>query len=165
MDLSFLKRCVHLYLPTSSKLSMQCLHIGKRRCEQDFLCVGLVHISSSLSGLPDVQVFVQGLLEIMNTDPTKDRFKFQRLVFIAKGHLHTIEANPPPDCGPDSPAQLSFDPYIGRRLQMATPIRVIPPPSFGDTCKAVNNFLDGLYEVGVLETVDNLATWQVRPIF
>lgn len=97
----------------------------------------------------------------MTTDPSKDRFEFQRLVFAAKDHLHSVAANPPPDCGPESLAQLAFDPYIGRRLQMATPIRLVPPPSFEHTYKVVNTFLDGLYEIGLLETVDNLTTWQV----
>ncbi|KAF8959765.1 Mak10 subunit, NatC N-terminal acetyltransferase-domain-containing protein [Flammula alnicola] len=101
------------------------------------------------------------LIQVMSTDPTKDRFEFQKLVFVAKDYLHTVEANPTIDIGPDSPAQLAFDPYIGRRLQMATPIRVVPPPSFDQTCKILNYFLDGLYEVGLLETVDDLSTWEV----
>lgn len=97
----------------------------------------------------------------MSTEPTKDRFEFQRLVFSAKEHLAAVAASPPIECGDGSPAALAFDPYIGRRLQTATPIRVIPPPSFEQTCKTVGEFLDGLQEVGLLETVEDLSTWQV----
>ncbi|KDR82005.1 hypothetical protein GALMADRAFT_221894 [Galerina marginata CBS 339.88] len=100
------------------------------------------------------------MLQIMSTDPTKDRYEFQNLVFMAKDHLHTVQANPPLDQGPETLAHLAFDPYIGRRLQMATPIRIVPPPSFQDTCKTLNHFLDGLYEIGLLETVDQLTTWE-----
>ncbi|KAF8172074.1 Mak10 subunit, NatC N-terminal acetyltransferase-domain-containing protein [Pholiota molesta] len=102
----------------------------------------------------------KSLLQVMSTEPTKDRFEFQRLVFSAKEHLAAVEASPPIECGDDSPAALAFDPYIGRRLQTATPIRVIPPPSFEQTCKKVGQFLDGLQEVGLLETVEDLSTWQ-----
>jgi hypothetical protein len=97
----------------------------------------------------------------MNTDPSQNRLEFQNLVILAKEHLHLTQANPPPDLGPDSLAQLAFDPCIGRRLQMATPIRIVPPPTFQQTCKTLGRFLDGLYEIGILETVDELTTWEV----
>ncbi|PPR02186.1 hypothetical protein CVT26_012126 [Gymnopilus dilepis] len=101
------------------------------------------------------------LLQVMSTDITRNRIEFQQLVFQAQNDLHTVQANPSPECEPDSPAQLAFDPYIGRRLQTATPIRVVPPPSFEETCKALKYLLDGLLEVGFLESFDNLSTWQL----
>lgn len=98
----------------------------------------------------------------MSTDPSKDRFQFQYLLISARDHLKLVDTSPPIECGEDSLAQLAFDPYIGRRLQTATPIRIVTPPSFEDTCKFVGHFFDGLQEVGLLETVDVLGTWQVR---
>lgn len=108
-----------------------------------------------------LHIFMQSLLQVMSTDPTKNRFDFQRAVITGQEHLKLVESSPPVDCEEDSPAQLAFDPYIGRRLQTATPIRVVPPPSFKDTCRAVTHFFDGLQEVGLLETVEELNTWQV----
>jgi len=98
----------------------------------------------------------------MLADPFQDRLEFQNLIFLAKEHLHRVQIDQPSDVEPDSLAQLAFDPYIGRRLQMATPIRVVRPPTFEQTCKSLNHFLDGLHEIGILETVDNLTTWEVR---
>ncbi|KJA19072.1 hypothetical protein HYPSUDRAFT_144144 [Hypholoma sublateritium FD-334 SS-4] len=103
----------------------------------------------------------KSLLQVMSTDPTKNRFDFQHAVITGKDHLKLVESCPPIDCEDDSPAQLAFDPYIGRRLQTATPIRVVPPPSFEDTCRTVAYFFDGLQEVGLLETVEELNTWQL----
>ncbi|KAF9480902.1 hypothetical protein BDN70DRAFT_877091 [Pholiota conissans] len=103
----------------------------------------------------------KSLLQVMSTEPTKDRIEFQRLVFAAKEHLAMVKASPTIECGDDSPAALAFDPYIGRRLQTATPIRVIPAPSFEQTCETVSRLLDGLQEVGLLETVSDLSTWQI----
>ena len=104
---------------------------------------------------------LQSLLQVLTTDPSQNRLEFQRLVLLAKEHLHLTQIDPPPDLGPDSLAQIAFDPCIGRRLQMATPIRVVPPPTFQRTCQTLNHFLDGLYEIGILETVDELTTWEV----
>lgn len=101
------------------------------------------------------------MLQVMSTEPSKDRFEFQRLVLLAKDHLHTVESNPSLKCGPDSPVHLAFDPYIGRRLQTATPIRIVTPPSIEDTYKSLHRFIEGLYEVGVLETFDQLSAWEV----
>jgi len=98
----------------------------------------------------------------MSIDPIRYRHEYQNHVFLAKDSLQTIRATPSPEFSPDSHAQLAFDPYIGRRLQMATPIRVITPPSFQETCKFFGYFLDGLYEIGLLETVDQITTWEVR---
>ncbi|KAF9557743.1 Mak10-domain-containing protein [Agrocybe pediades] len=102
------------------------------------------------------------LLQIMSTDPVQNRLEFQTLVFLAKDALRSVQATPPPtECLPDSPAQLAFDPYIGRGLQMAVPIRIITPPSFEETCAFFEHFLNGLYEVGVLETMDQITSWEI----
>ncbi|KAF8872660.1 Mak10 subunit, NatC N-terminal acetyltransferase-domain-containing protein [Gymnopilus junonius] len=101
------------------------------------------------------------ILQLLSTDLTRNRLEFQQLVFQAQNDLHSVQATSPIECDPDSLAQLAFDPYIGRRLQTATPIRVVPPPSFQETCEALRKFLDGMFEIGLLETVDNLSTWQI----
>ncbi|KAF9528205.1 Mak10 subunit, NatC N-terminal acetyltransferase-domain-containing protein [Crepidotus variabilis] len=49
-----------------------------------------------------------------------------------------------------TPALLSFDPHVGRTLQMSSPIRVVPAPSFEQTCTMVENLLEGLEEAAVL---------------
>ncbi|KAH9483568.1 N-alpha-acetyltransferase 35, NatC auxiliary subunit [Psilocybe cubensis] len=99
--------------------------------------------------------------KVMSTIPSQDRFEFQRLLLLARDHLHTVKSNPSPDCEPGSPAQLAFDPYIGRRLQTATPIRIVTPPSIEDTYKSLYRLLDGLYEVGLLETFDQITAWEI----
>jgi hypothetical protein len=107
---------------------------------------------------------LQSLLQVMTADPSQDRLEFQNHVSIAREHLHRVQNDQPPDIKPDSLAQFAFDPYIGRRLQMATPIRVVPPPTFEQTCKTLTHFLDGLHEIGILESVDDLTTWEVRSL-
>lgn len=107
---------------------------------------------------------LQSLLQVMTADPSQDRLEFQNYLFLAKEHLHRVQIGQLPDIEPDSLAQFAFDPYIGRRLQMATPIRVVPPPTFQQTCKTLKHFLDGLHELGILETIDDLTTWEVRSL-
>ena len=98
----------------------------------------------------------------MGTEVGRDRPEFLNLVFLARDYLDVVRRNPPPpDPGSDSPATLAFDPYIGRQLQTATPIRIVPPPPFQETCAAIDRFLDGLYEVGLLSVTDQLSIWQV----
>ena len=86
------------------------------------------------------------------------------MILRAHNHLRAIKSSPFPTPAPFSAATLAFDPYVGRTLQMATPIRVVAPPSFEDTCMAVERFLDGLFETSVLASSDHLTTWQVRHI-
>ena len=83
-------------------------------------------------------------------------------ILRAHDHLRVIKSSPLPAPAPFSAAALAFDPYVGRTLQMATPIRVVTPPSFEDVCAAVERFLDGLFETSMLTSSDHLTTWQVR---
>lgn len=85
-------------------------------------------------------------------------------ILRARNHLREIKSSPLPAPAPFSAAALAFDPYVGRNLQVATPIRVVTPPSFIDTCRAVERFLDGLFDISVLSNSDHLTTWQVGAI-
>ncbi|PPQ78350.1 hypothetical protein CVT25_011633 [Psilocybe cyanescens] len=106
-------------------------------------------------------LFRKTMLQVMSTEPSKDRSEFQKLVLRAHDHLHTVESSSPPEYEPGSIIQLAFDPYIGRRLQTATPIRIVTPPAFDDTYKGLHHFIDGLYEVSMLDTCDQLSTWEI----
>ncbi|KAF8162736.1 Mak10 subunit, NatC N-terminal acetyltransferase-domain-containing protein [Crassisporium funariophilum] len=102
------------------------------------------------------------LLQIMSAESSKDRREMNTLIEAAREHLHIIQTHPAPgyfELG--SPPQLAFDPYIGRRLQMFTPIRVIPPPSFENTCQAIAHLLDGFQEISLLSQKDELVTWEI----
>jgi hypothetical protein len=83
-------------------------------------------------------------------------------ILHARDHLRAIKSSSVRVPEPFSAASIAFDPYIGRKLQMATPIRVVPPPSLEDACKSVEKFLDGLFEMSILTSSDHLTTWQVR---
>ena len=85
---------------------------------------------------------------------------FHDLVQSAREQLFVIRTYSP-ECSSESPAQLAFDPYIGRRLQMFTPIRVIPPPDLQKTCDAIESLLDGIYEISLLKETNELITWDV----
>ncbi|KAJ3500829.1 hypothetical protein NLJ89_g9616 [Agrocybe chaxingu] len=104
-------------------------------------------------------LFRKTLLQTMSMDPTKNGSDFLRFVFLARDYLQTLEHYPSVEPGPNSPALLAFDPFIGGQLQTATPIRVIPPPSFKETCKALHRLLDGLYEISLLATTEQLSIW------
>ena len=96
----------------------------------------------------------------MSAEDTISQFILHDLVQSAREQLHVIQTYSP-ECSPDSPAQLAFDPYIGRRLQMFTPIRVVPPPDLQKTCGAIRSFLDGVDEISLLRNTNELITWEV----
>jgi hypothetical protein len=105
---------------------------------------------------------VQSLLQLLSIDVHKHRREFVQYIFLARGHLQKVKkAVPPLSPLPSSPAALAFDPYVGRQLQMVTPIRVMTPRSFEDTCASVESLLDGLQEVSLLSTAEHLTTWVV----
>ena len=82
------------------------------------------------------------------------------LVQSAREQLLVIQTYSP-ECSPGSPAQLAFDPYFGRRLQMFTPIRLISPPDLQKTCDAIRRLLDGVDEISLLKDTNELITWEV----
>ena len=101
----------------------------------------------------------------MNAESTTSRHCLPDFVKSAREQLLVIQTYSP-ECSPESPAQLAFDPHIGRRLQMFTPMRVIPPPDFQKTCKAIRMFLDGVDEINLLKDRNELVTWEVSfPFF
>jgi len=105
---------------------------------------------------------VQSLLQLLSIDVHKHQREFVQYIFLARGHLQKVKkAAPPLSPLPSSPAALAFDPYVGRQLQMVTPIRVMMPRSFEDTCASIESLLDGLQEVSSLSTAEHLTTWVV----
>ena len=96
----------------------------------------------------------------MNTESTAPQGILHGLIQSAREQLLVIQTYSP-ECSPGSPAQLAFDPYISRRLQMFTPIRVIFPPDFEKTCNAIRSFLDGFDELNLLKDKNELVTWEV----
>ena len=96
----------------------------------------------------------------MSAESTTSQCILQDLVQFAREQLLVIQTYSP-ECSSESPAQLAFDPYIGRRLQMFTPIRVIPPPDFQKTCDAIGRLLDGFDEISLLKDTNELITWEV----
>jgi len=101
------------------------------------------------------------MLQVLSTDIIKSRNEFLQLIFQARSHLEAIKFTRLPTLMPSSVASLAFDPYIGRKLQMTTPIRVVTLPPFVDTLSAVRRFLDDLYDLTILTSSDHLTTWQV----
>ena len=100
----------------------------------------------------------------MSAEGTTSQHILHDLVQSAREQLLVIQTYSP-ECSPGSPAQLAFDPYIGRRLQMFTPIRVIPPPDLQKTCDAIRRLLDGVDEVSLLKDTKELITWEVSSHF
>lgn len=96
----------------------------------------------------------------MSAESTTSQHTFHDLVQSAREQLLVIQTYSP-EFSPGSPAELAFDPYIGRRLQMFTPIRVIPPPDIQKTCDAIRRFLDGVGEISLLKDRNELVTWEV----
>ena len=96
----------------------------------------------------------------MSTEITTSQYNLRDLVQFAREQLLVIQKHSP-ECSPGSPAQLAFDPYIGRRLQIFTPIRVISPPDFQKTCDAIRSLLDGVDEINLLKDANELITWEV----
>src|SRR5271168_2515249 len=96
----------------------------------------------------------------MNADRTTSQHFLPDFIQSAREQLLVIQTYSP-ECSPESPAQLAFDPYIGRRLQMFTPIRVIPPPDLPKTCDAIRRLLDGFDEISLLRATNQLLTWEV----
>ena len=98
----------------------------------------------------------------MSISTPRHHHEFIQLIVLARDHLHAMKSGPsPPDPSPSSLVPLAFDPHVGRQLQMATPIRIVTPPPFEDTCKAMERFLDGLFDVCLLSSSEQLSTWQV----
>lgn len=96
----------------------------------------------------------------MSAGGTTSQYILYDLVQSAREQLLVIQSYSP-ECSPESPAQLAFDPYIGRRLQMFTPIRVISPPDIQKTCDAIGKLLDGIDEISLLKDTNELITWEV----
>ena len=96
----------------------------------------------------------------MSGEGTASKHILHDLVQFAREQLLVIQTYSP-ECSLESPAQLAFDPYIGRRLQMFTPIRVIPAPDFQKTCDAIGRLLDGVHEISLLKDTNELITWEV----
>ena len=91
---------------------------------------------------------------------TTSQYIHPDLVQSAREQLRVIQLYSP-ECSPESPAHLAFDPYIGRRLQMFTPIRVVHPPDIQKTCDAIGRLLDGIDEINLLKDTNELITWEV----
>jgi N-alpha-acetyltransferase 35, NatC auxiliary subunit len=100
----------------------------------------------------------------MSAESTTSQHILHDLIQSAREQLLVIQTYSP-ECSSDSPAQLAFDPYIARRLQMFTPIRVIPPPDLQKTCDAIERLLDGLDEISLLKDTNELLTWEVSFYF
>ena len=96
----------------------------------------------------------------MSAGSTTSQHILHDLVQSAHEQLLVIQTYSP-ECSPGSPAQLAFDPHIGRRLQMFTPIRVILPPDLQKTCDAIRRLLDGVDEISLLKDTNELITWEV----
>ena len=96
----------------------------------------------------------------MSAESTTPQYIIHDLTQSAREQLLVMQSYSP-ECSPGSPAQLAFDPYIGRRLQMFTPIRMILPPDFQKTCNAIKRLLDGVDEINLLKDRNELVTWEV----
>jgi len=151
-----------------------CFHLSQGRYRLDWrtssrkLEVRIGFSTSAPSGtcslyfnVPISEAIPQSILQLLGVDIIKHRNEFMQTILRAHDHLRAIKSNPLPTPAPFSAATLAFDPYVGRTLQMATPIRVVTPPLFEDACMAVERFLDGLFETSMLTSSDHLTTWQV----
>ncbi|KAF9032977.1 Mak10 subunit, NatC N-terminal acetyltransferase-domain-containing protein [Panaeolus papilionaceus] len=105
--------------------------------------------------------FRKTLVELFSTDLNKDIQQYQRYLQEARIHLQVMEAFPSKPCSASSPAHRAFDPYIGRQLNMSTPIRVIEPPDLSQTIKFLQGFLENLDETSQLAPVSDLTTWEM----
>lgn len=101
----------------------------------------------------------------MNSDIFRDQLAFQNLLNQAQVELRSLIAMPALEFSPNTLPYLSFDPYIGRRLNSFVPIRVLTLPEMSDTWKAFGDFFDGLYEISLLSNTKSLSTWKVRVPF
>jgi hypothetical protein len=97
----------------------------------------------------------------MHSDVCKDPAHYHRLVQVARQHLEYIEIHPSPEFEKGSKAHLTFDPYIGRRLNTFIPMRVIPVPSFKQTWDTIRRLLDGWRELTLLAQSNSISIWEV----
>lgn len=97
----------------------------------------------------------------MDASIFKSPSDFLDLINIARNHLRTVQTYPSPDLGPESAAQLGFDPYIARKLNSSVPIRVIDVPPVTQTWDAIELLLDGWEEQRLLSLTYNVSTWEV----
>ena len=101
------------------------------------------------------------MLQLLDLCVFKDHAEFQALVKIAREQLDTIRNKPSPSPPSDSPALLSFDPFVASRLNAFIPLRVLNMRSIPQTWDAVDTLLNGLAKLWVLSTTTNISTWVV----
>ncbi|TFK32597.1 Mak10 subunit, NatC N-terminal acetyltransferase-domain-containing protein [Crucibulum laeve] len=102
----------------------------------------------------------RSLLQLMNTDVSRDRSVFQTHIIASCEYLRSIAAHSSPNYEPGTTPHFAFDPYIARRLNTFVPIRVLDVPPVQQTWKAIGEMLDGFWEVSLLANNECLATWQ-----
>ncbi|KAG9055785.1 hypothetical protein FS842_001190 [Serendipita sp. 407] len=93
----------------------------------------------------------RAMLMILSSVLPAEEKNFQAAIRQAKSHLRDISSlKTPPTPDEGSPAWLTFDPAISRRLISVMPSRVVPLLDQVETWELYSLFLDGLVEVGLL---------------
>ncbi|CAK5263962.1 unnamed protein product [Mycena citricolor] len=102
----------------------------------------------------------KSLIQLMSINLFNTPSDFLDLLNIARNHLKTVRMYPSHEPTPDSPAHLSFDPYIARKLNSSVPIRIIPVPPIAETWDALDTLLDGWDEQRLLSMTPTVTTWE-----
>ncbi|THH13088.1 hypothetical protein EW146_g7094 [Bondarzewia mesenterica] len=125
----------------------------------------LTHSQDSLpwrDSLLDRLMFRRTILELFSLDLSTERERFQSLLSSARNYLHAIRFRPaPPTPLAESPALLSFDLYISRRLNTFVPLQILHLPPQERVWDALENLIDGWVEVCQLSAVSILTTWKI----
>ncbi|KIY48168.1 hypothetical protein FISHEDRAFT_59008 [Fistulina hepatica ATCC 64428] len=107
----------------------------------------------------------KAVLDIIATGPMPpdgQNMRFWESLQIAKTALHQVmQAQPIPEPRAGSPARRAFDPYIARKLNTLTPIRVVPLRGTEWTWKTLDRLVSGMSEACALRVDMHMSTWQL----
>jgi len=103
----------------------------------------------------------KNILELLKLPHPLHTTELRTLVTRARHLLKRIRSQPVEPPRSDSPALLTFDPYISRRLSNFMPVRVMELPAQEGTWDALAHMLDGWDELGYLLDNPSISTWEI----
>ncbi|RPD55689.1 hypothetical protein L226DRAFT_540104 [Lentinus tigrinus ALCF2SS1-7] len=120
------------------------------------------------SDLPEVQIEAlcdrlllrKTLLQLYKLDLLKEAAELWYNIAVTRGLLHRVRTSHQDSLPRDSPASLTMDPHIARRLPNFMPIRVTDLPPFEATCDAIDAYLEYWGEIGHLVNSPSILKWE-----
>jgi hypothetical protein len=84
------------------------------------------------------------------------------MVHFAREQLQHIKTTPMPEPAANSAVRAALDPHVLRNLHTFVPLTPRTLRSQDATWEAIENWLDGWVEIGLLTAEDDLVAWEVR---